>query len=150
MFSLNVDYPNFDEEVKILLTTTQDDEEKLNKVISAEEIVSIQSAVRHIPVAQSVAEYAVRLVGATRPDRDGAPALTNKYLRWGAGPRACQYLALAGKVYAALEGRFNVSVEDIKFAAESVLRHRIILNYHAEADNRTPENIIAELLETVQ
>jgi MoxR-like ATPase len=150
MFSLNVDYPNFDEEVEILLTTTQDDEEKLNKVISAEEIVSIQSAVRHIPVAQSVAEYAVRLVGATRPDRDGAPALTNKYLRWGAGPRACQYLALAGKVYAALEGRFNVSVEDIKFAAESVLRHRIILNYHAEADNRTPENIIAELLETVQ
>jgi MoxR-like ATPase len=150
MFSLNVDYPNFDEEVEILLTTTQDDDEKLNKVISAEEIINIQSAIRNIPVPKSVAEYAVKLVSATRPGREGVPPLTDKYLRWGAGPRACQYLALAGKVYAALEGRFNVSIEDIKFAAESVLRHRIVLNYHAEADNRTPENIIEELLETVQ
>ncbi|NOY75319.1 MAG: AAA domain-containing protein [Kiritimatiellaeota bacterium] len=146
MFSLNVVYPKFEEEVEVLLTTTRDNEERLEKVVGADEIIALQTAIRHIPVPRSVAEYTVKLVSATRPNAEGTPDFINKYLRWGAGPRACQYLALAGKVHAAMKGRFNVALDDIKNAAYSVLRHRIILNYQAEADMRTPENVIEELL----
>jgi len=149
MFSLNVDYPTFDEEVSILQLTTTDEEEELNKVITAQEIIALQNAIRHIPVPKSVAEYAVKLVRSTRPDGDDALSFVKKYLRWGAGPRACQYLALAGKVYAALDGRYNVAVEDIKRAAYSVLRHRIVLNYQAEAEQRTEENIIDEIISSI-
>jgi MoxR-like ATPase len=147
MFSLNVTYPKFNEEVEILLSTTQNKTEKLEKVVTANEIINLQTAVRDIHTPQSVAEYAVRLASSTRPHTANAPELVNKYLRWGAGPRASQYLALAGKVYAGMDGRFNVAIEDIKRSAMPVMSHRIILNYQAEADMRTPENIIEELLE---
>ena len=146
MFSINVPYPEFDEEVDILLSTTQDHQEPLEKVISADEIVALQSAVRCIAVPRSVAEYAVKLVAATRSGAS-SPDFVDKYIRWGAGPRACQYLALAGKVYAALDGRYNVAIDDIRRAAHSVLRHRVIINYQAEADMLTPEDIIDKLLE---
>ncbi len=149
MFSLNVDYPKFDEEVELLLTTTQDELEKLNKVVTAEEIMNLQAAIRHIAIPKSVAEYAVKFVSATRPKEAEAFPFVKKYIRWGAGPRACQYLALAGKVYAAREGRFNVAIDDINQAGNSVLRHRIILNYRAEADEQTPENIIKEIIENL-
>ncbi len=146
MFSINVTYPEFNEEVDILLSTTQDHQEPLYKVIDAEEMVALQSAVRCVPVPRSVAEYTVKLVSATRPGPN-SPDFIDKYIRWGAGPRACQYLALAGKVHAALDGRFNVAIEDIQRSAHSVLRHRVMINYQAEADMLTPENIIDQLLE---
>ncbi len=146
MFSLNVSYPKFDEEVELLLTTTQDEQPELNKVVTAEEIVALQHAIRHITVPRSVAEYAVKLVRATRPNEEEATQYVKDYLRWGAGPRACQYLALAGKVYAVRDGRYNVAIEDINKAANSVLRHRIILNYRAEADGKTPESIIEKII----
>jgi MoxR-like ATPase len=147
MFSLNVRYPTFDEEVRILRETTTDEMEELKPVIDAKTILDAQAAIRKIPVPSSVAEYAVKLTRATRPDAKDASPVTAKYIRWGAGPRACQYLALAGKVRAALDGRYNVSDEDIRFAAEPVLRHRIVLNYQAEADLRTPDDIIKEIAE---
>ncbi len=150
MFCLNVNYPDFSDEVEILLSTTRDHQEPLEKVITPEEIMELQAAIREIPVPQSVAEYAVRLVRATRPDDESSPEVSRKYLRWGAGPRASQYLAIAGKVYAVLDGRYNVSVDDIQQAAHAVLRHRIILNYQAQADQQTPETIINTLLEVIK
>ena len=151
MFSLNVSYPSYEDEIGILLTTTRDDLPPLEKVISAAEIVEIQSAVRQVHVSRSVAEYTVRLVRATRPeDGENVPPEVKKYIRWGAGPRACQYLALAGKVYAVLDGRLNVSIEDIHQAANPVLRHRLILNYHAEADRVLPEDLIGKLIKAVK
>ncbi len=150
MFCLNVDYPTFRDEVDILLSTTRDHQEPLEKVITPDEIIALQAAIREVPVPQSVAEYAVRLVRATRPDEESSPEVSRKYLRWGAGPRASQYLAIAGKVYAVLDGRYNVSVEDIRQAAHAVLRHRVILNYQAQADQQTPETIINTLLEQIR
>jgi MoxR-like ATPase len=150
MFCLNVDYPSFEDEVNILLSTTQDQQEELNQVVTPEEIINIQKAIRKIPVPTSVAEYAVRLVSATRPDAETSPEISKKYLRWGAGPRASQYLAIAGKVYAVLDGRYNVSVEDIRMAAHAVLRHRLILNYQAQADLQTADTIIDTLLKQIK
>ena len=150
MFSLNVDYPKFDEEVRILRETTTDELEELTPVIDAKLILDAQAAIRKIPVPLSVAEYAVRLARATRPTEKDASSVAVKYLRWGAGPRACQYLALAGKVRAALDGRYNVAKEDIQFAANPVLRHRIVLNYQAEADLRTPDDIVKEIVGTLE
>ena len=149
MFCLNVDYPAFNDEVDILLKTTVDEDEALDCVISAEELILFQTALRQVPVPKSVAEYAVRLVRATRPGKD-APDFVNSYLRWGAGPRACQYLALAGKIYAVLDGRLNVAVEDVKKAAHSVLRHRLILNYKAEAERVSTDSMVDELLAKVK
>jgi len=149
MFSLNVVYPKFDEEVQILLSTTQNNSPQINKVVSAQQIIETQSALREIHIPHSVAEFAVKLASSTRPNNDNSHDFIKKYLRWGAGPRACQFLALAGKVYASLDGRFNVAYEDIVKAAHSVLAHRLVLNYHAEADLRTPYSIIDELLEKI-
>jgi len=150
MFCLNANYPNFEEEVEILLTTTVDEEAPLATVINANEFVLLQLALRQVPVPRSVAEYAVKLVRATRPGASGSLPMIDKYLRWGAGPRACQYLALAAKVYAVLDGRLNASAADVKKAAHSVLRHRLILNYKAEAEQLTQDSIIDELLKTVK
>ena len=149
MFCLNVDYPEFEHEVDILLMTTQDEQEDINKVISAGELIEMQSAVRNIPVPRSVAEFATRLVRGTRPNQSGSWDFVNKYIRWGAGTRACQYLALAGKVFAALDGRLNVAVEDIIKASHPVLRHRVIINYRAEADGLSVEDIINELIQNL-
>lgn len=145
MFCLNVDYPAFTDETDILLATTQDYREPLNKVVTGEELTAMQAAVRQIPVPRSVAEFATELVRATRPGRDDSPDFVNNYVRWGAGTRACQYLALAGKVFAVLDGRLNVAVEDIIKASCPVLRHRVIINYRAEADGLGVERIISEL-----
>ena len=150
MFNLRVDYPSHADEVKILLQTTMDAELPLEKVWTGEEMLALQKAVRQIPVPQSVAEYAVSLVQATRPNGATSPEFVKRYLQWGAGPRASQYLALAGKVFAVLDGRFNVAVEDIQRSAKLVLRHRLITNYRAEADHETTDTIIDKLLQTVK
>ena len=149
MFNLRIDYPSHDEEVRILLETTQNIEAPLSKVWTAAEMLALQRAVRQIPVPQSVAEYAVSLVQTTRPTGPKSPEFVKKYLQWGAGPRASQYLALAGKAFAALDGRFNVAKEDIQRSAKLVLRHRIITNYRAEADHETPDTVIEKLVKAM-
>ena len=145
MFCLHVGYPSRDEEVQVLLRTTGVAEEAANEVLRGEKILAIQTAIRGVIVPQSVAEYAVDLVRRTRPGSADAPESVKRYVRWGAGPRASQYLALAGKVHATLDGRFNVAREDIAAAAALVLRHRLILNYRAEADGVTADRIVNEL-----
>ena len=150
MFNLRVDYPSHAEEVRILHETTGSEACPLEKIWTGAEILALQHVVRQVPVAPSVADYAVSLVQATRSSNPQAPVFIHRYLQWGAGPRASQYLALAGKVFAVLDGRFNVAMEDIRRSAKLVLRHRLITNYRAEAENQTVDMIIDRLLETVK
>jgi MoxR-like ATPase len=149
MFCLNLGYPSAAEEIRILQETTGTAPDRLSPVFTAETLIALQRAVRFVHVPASAAEYAVRLVQATRPDSPSAPAIVKRCLQWGAGPRATQSLALAAKAAAALEGRLNCAVEDIAAAAKTVLRHRIILNYRAEADQLGADHVIDELLKTV-
>jgi len=149
MFNLRVDYPSHAEEVRILLETTSNVVEPLQKIWTGAEMLALQRVVRQVPVAPSVAEYAVSLVQATRPNGTTAPDFVKRYVQWGAGPRASQYLALAGKAFAVLDSRFNVAREDIQRAAKLVLRHRLITNYRAEADNQTVDAIIDRLVGSV-
>jgi MoxR-like ATPase len=150
MFNLRVNYPSHDEEVQILLTTTSGTPAPLRKIWTGKELVALQRAVRQIPVPESVAHYAVSLVQATRPENTASLDYVKRFVQWGAGPRASQYLALAGKVFAVLGGRFNVAREDIQRAAKMVLRHRIILNYRAEAEKLTVDALIERLLEDLK
>jgi MoxR-like ATPase len=146
MFNLRVDYPNRADEIQILQETTRDDAKTVNKVLTGEHLLALQHCVRQIPVPASVAEYAVDLVQSTRPNSATSPDFINKYVQWGAGPRASQYLALAGKALAVMDGRFNVALEDIAASAKLVLRHRMITNYRAEADQITVDSLIDRLL----
>ncbi len=150
MFCLNLDYPTAAEETRILQETTGAAATELKPVFTAQTLSALQRAVRLVHVPTSAAEYAVRLVQATRPANAAAPAVVKRCLQWGAGPRATQSLALAAKAAAALEGRLNCAVDDIAAAAKVVLRHRIILNYRAEADQMTADKVIEELLKTVK
>ena len=137
MFGLEIGYPSSEDELKIMLNTTAAPLPPLEKVISAEELLRMQEAIRFIPIPESVAQFATRIVRATRPAKENTSSTASKYIRWGAGPRAGQCLALAGKAFAAFDGRFNVAREDILKALEPVMRHRVILNYRAESDNRS-------------
>jgi MoxR-like ATPase len=150
LFCLNVSYPSAEEELRIFQMPSIEDAPPLQKVLTAAEIIGIQKAVASVPVPQSVAEYAVKLTRATRPEDNDSPAFVKKYLRWGAGPRACQHMGLAAKIFAVIKGRLNVSLEDVKTAAYPVLRHRIITNYNAEADRMSPDNIISELISNLK
>ena len=146
MFNLAIDYPTHDEEVEIMLRTTLGHETSLKKIVGSEKLIALQSVVCQIPIPRSVADYTVALVRSTRPKAEGAPKLTQRYVQWGAGPRASQCLALGGKVLAALDGRFNVAREDIDSVAKLVLRHRLITNYHAEAEAITIDMLIDDLI----
>ena len=146
MFNLRVDYPSREDEIQILHETTRDEIKPVDKVLTGEQLLALQHCVKQIPVPPSVAEYAVDLVQSTRPASDSAPDFIKKYIQWGAGPRASQYLALAGKALAVLDGRFNVAREDIQLSAKLVLRHRLIANYRAEADQVTVDQIIERLV----
>jgi MoxR-like ATPase len=146
MFNLQVDYPSREDEIQILHETTRDEIRPVSKVLTGEQLVAIQHCVKQIPVPPSVAEFAVDLVQSTRPASASAPDFIKKYIQWGAGPRASQYLALAGKALAVLDGRFNVAREDIETSAKLVLRHRLITNYRAEADQVTIDQIIDQLV----
>jgi len=150
MFNLRVDYPNRADEIQILLETTREDVKTVNKVLTGEDLLALQHCVRQIPVPTSVAEYAVDLVQSTRPASATSPDFIKKYVQWGAGPRASQYLALAGKALAVLDGRFNVAREDIIASAKLVLRHRMITNYRAEADQITVDALIDKLLAAIK
>ncbi|MDX1617471.1 MAG: MoxR family ATPase [Balneolaceae bacterium] len=148
MFNLWLDYPSLDEEMDIVSQTTSPQEESVQSVLESSQILELQGLVREVPVPEGVLNYAVRLVGMTRPNSEIAPEFINKYMSWGAGPRASQYLILGGKARALTHGRFNVTEEDIVALAKPVLRHRIINNYAAEAEGLTSDKLIEKLIET--
>ncbi len=142
MFNIWVDYPTYDEEIAIVKSTTTDTSSALSSILSGEEIMYFQNLVRRIPVPESVYEYAVKLVAKTRKDSPHAHPLTEKYLDWGAGPRASQYLIIGAKCHAAVNGKYSPDIEDVKAVAFAILRHRIVRNYRAEAEGYTLESII--------
>lgn len=145
MFMLWLDYPSFEEEVDILKRTTTGKTAEVRQILSMKDILSIQSLVRNIPVSDNVYEYVVKLVGKTRlslPNNEKA----KKYLSWGAGPRASQYLIMGAKCHAALTGKYSPDIEDVNAVAVPVLRHRIVLNYSAQAEGFTTESIIKDLI----
>ena len=146
MFNLKVDYPSFDEEVEIVKNTTSNINNSVSEVLSSGEILKIQNLIRKIPVADNVVEYAVKLVAKTRPDSDFAPEDVKKYLSWGAGPRASQFLVLAAKCHAAINGKYSPDIEDVKAISYPILRHRIVRNYKAEAEGMSLEKLIYSLL----
>lgn len=146
MFNIWVDYPEFDEELAIVKSTTSDSKVELNQIITGEEIEAYQNLIRRVPVADNVLEYAVKLVGKTRVNSPFAPEITKKYISWGAGPRASQYLIVGAKTHALLNGKFSPDIEDVKAVAKPILRHRIIRNYKAEADGYSMDKLIEELL----
>lgn len=150
MFSLRIDYPDFDSELRVMCETTGSSQQKPEKAITAAELIAFQNAIRCIPVPESVAKFAVRLVRASRPGSPEKLEFVEKYVKWGAGPRACQYLALAGKALAALDGRFNVSEADILKAAPPVMRHRLLLNFRAKSEGVDADRIIQGLVKAVR
>ncbi len=146
MFNTLLDYPGFDDEVNIVRSTTSDIETGIENVLSAEEIIYYQELIRKVPVNDNVLKYAVNLTSATRPGKELSHELATKYINWGVGPRASQYLIVGAKTHAVLNGKFSPDIEDIKAVAHPVLRHRLIKNYKAEAEGITIDNIISELL----
>ena len=146
MFNLKVDYPSFEEEVQIVKQTTSNHQDSLSETLSAQDILKIQNLIPKIPIADNVVEYAVRLVGKTRPESDLSSAEIKKFLSWGAGPRASQYLVLAAKAHGAISGKYSPDIEDVKAVALPILRHRIVRNYKAEAEGMTIEKIVDSLL----
>ncbi|NNM95705.1 MAG: AAA family ATPase [Bacteroidia bacterium] len=146
MFNIWVDYPAYTNEVQIVKATTFDKEVKLNKILQADEIIFFQNLVRKLPVADNVIEYAVKLAASTRPQNESAPQQVKDYIVWGAGPRASQFLIIGAKCHAALRGKYSPDIEDVNAVALPVLRHRIVRNYKAEAEDITVDAIIKRLL----
>ena len=146
MFAINLVYPTYEEEVAIVKATTTEKSVAVEALFSAEDIVSYQQLIRRIPVADNVVEYAVALVGKTRPAGDAAPQIVKDYIDWGAGPRASQNLILAAKTHAALNGKYSPDIEDVQAVAQGILGHRLIKNYKAEAEGLTLKEIIKSLL----
>ena len=145
MFNLMLDYPSYEEEIDIVKNTTVGKDVEVNAVLSPEEILYFQQLVRRVPVPDNVYEYAVNLVAKTRPHTDKAHELANRYLSWGAGPRASQYLIIGAKANALLTGKYSPDIEDVQRVAIPILRHRIIRNYTAEAEGVGIEEIIDAL-----
>lgn len=145
MFNVHLGYPSFEDELTIVKNTTSNNEVKLNKIINASQIQYFQKLVRNIPVTDNVVEYAVKLVSKTRPNTSLATEEVNKYVNWGAGPRASQFLIIGAKCHAAITGKYAPDIEDVQAVAEAILRHRIVRNYRAEAEGLSIENIIKNL-----
>ena len=150
MFNVLVDYPSGKEEIEIVKSTTTIQDYKLEKVWDSKEIVSFQKLVRRVPVSDHLVEYAVNLVRATRPNETDAADYIKNWVNWGAGPRASQYLILAAKTKAILDGRPTPGPEDVRFAAYPVLRHRIVTSFNAEADGIDTVEIIKRLLDSIK
>ncbi len=146
MFNLWLGYPSLSEEIKIVQTTTSNYIPEVSKVVSAHELIDFQNLVRKVPVAENVIEFAVNIVNKTRPDNTHSPQFIKNWISWGAGPRASQYLILAAKTKAIIEGRFTPNIDDVKFAMIPTLRHRIITNFSAEAEGINSVEIIKKLL----
>lgn len=146
MFNIWVDYPSFHEELEIVKNTTSNKKAEVRAAVSGEEIVFYQNLIRKMPVADNVVEYAVKLVGKTRPGGAMATELVNNFLSWGAGPRASQNLIIAAKCHAALNGKYSPDIENVKAVAVPILRHRIVRNYKAEAEGYSVERIVDSIL----
>ncbi|KAF0203046.1 MAG: MoxR-like [Bacteroidetes bacterium] len=146
MFNIWLDYPTFEQEIMVVKNTTSDKLAEPEVVISGNEILFFQELIRRIPVPDNVYEYAVRLAARTRPGTAKAHEWANKYLTWGAGPRASQYLILGAKCNAAINGKYSPDIEDVQAVATSILRHRIVRNYRAEAEGIGVKEIVNELL----
>jgi len=146
MFQVILDYPSFQEEVRIVRNTTGMQVTDLPKVMTGEDILHFQDLVRRVPVPDNVLEYAVGLVQKTRPGSKNAVAITNQYVSYGAGPRASQYLVLGAKCNALLNGKYSPDIEDVKAMTMSVLRHRVLRNYKAEAEGITQDELINRLM----
>ncbi len=147
MFNVLLDYPSFDEELMVVRNTTSDRNVDLSIVLSAEEILFFQDLIRKVPVTENVMEYAVHLASRTRPNTPGAHTIANEYISWGAGPRASQYLIIGAKAHAAIHGKYAPDIEDVNAIAYSILRHRIVRNYKAEAEGVTVESIVDKLVD---
>lgn len=142
MFNVKLDYPSFDEEVLIVNQTTVNQTSQVNRVLSGEEILAFQESIRHMPVPDNVVEYAVRLVTSSRTQ-------DNRYISWGAGPRASQYLIVGARCHAAIHGKYSPDAEDVNAVAFNVLRHRIVRNYYAEAEGVSTDDIVKTLIQQV-
>ncbi len=146
MFNLILEYPSFKEEIEVVKRTTTEITAQVDEVMNSDEILFFQQLIRKIPVADNVLEYAVNLVSKTRPDTDKAHDWANKFLNWGAGPRASQFLIVGAKTHAAIHGKFSPDIEDVKAVALPILRHRIVRNYKAEAEGISLDDIIIKLM----
>jgi len=149
MFNLWLDYPSFKDEIKIVETTTSQYKADLKKVLAAEEIINFQQLVRKVPVAENVIEFAVKIANMTRPSNGNSPQFIKDWITWGAGPRASQYMILAAKTKAVVEGRYTPAIDDVKIAMLPVLRHRIITNFSAEAEGIKSLDVIERLSKEV-
>ena len=145
MFNIQLNYPAFADELNIVRNTTSNKTVALQKIIHAEDIQYFQQLIRNIPVTDNVLEYAVKLASKTRPNSEFATEAVNKYISWGAGPRASQFLVLGAKCHAAVTGKYAPDIEDVQAVAEPILRHRIVRNYRAEAEGLSIEKIIKDL-----
>jgi MoxR-like ATPase len=145
MFAIHLDYPSFAEEVDVVKKTTSGFDVQVKPMFTANDIIEIQQLIRRVPVPDNVVEYAVNLVGKTRPQGNTAPEIIKNYVDWGAGPRASQNLVLAAKAHAIISGKFSPDIENIQAVAIGILRHRIIKNYKAEAEGVSEEQIIRKL-----
>ena len=150
MLNIVIDYLSEDDEVKVVTRTTSSNAEPVQKLFSGEQLIAFQEVVRRVPIAEDVARFAVRLSAASRPHRTGAPDFINEWVNWGAGTRAGQCLVLGGKTRALLAGRSHVTFDDIKALAPPVLRHRILVNYRAEAEGVSVDRVIERLLEAAK
>jgi MoxR-like ATPase len=149
MFNVNIGYLPEEDEVSVVKQTTSPQDIRFETVMSADEIVAFQRLVKQVPAADTVTRYAVRLVNASRPGTPAAPDFINKWVTWGGSLRASQFLILGGKARAILRGRYNVSCEDVRAVAPAVLRHRVLLNFQAEAEKVNSDQVIKQLIEAV-
>ncbi|HOT29408.1 MAG TPA: MoxR family ATPase [Candidatus Ozemobacteraceae bacterium] len=149
MFNVRIEYPPMEEEVTMVKATTGGSLPELKPVLSRTRILELQDMVRRVPVSDRVVKYAVSVAEATRPKKEGGLPFVNDFVTWGAGPRASQYLVLAGKARAVLQGRSYVSIEDVRALAYAVLRHRVLLNFNAEAEGINTDVIIERILAAV-
>lgn len=150
MFHLNVNYPTFEEEVKIVNETTIDKQIETKTVFSKQSIIKFQNLVLRVPIAENVVQYAVKLTSYTRPDKDNPVDFIKNWVKWGAGPRASQYLIVGAKAKAILEGKPAPDINDIQMLAPDILRHRVLLNFNAEAEGLKVDDIIKKLIEYIE
>lgn len=150
MFNLWLNYPSYEEEIKVVQTTTSSYNAQLNKVVTAQEILTFQDLIRRVPVADNVIQFAVKVSNMTRPVNGSSPQFIKQWITWGAGPRASQYSILAAKSRAVIQGRFTPIIDDVKAVMLPVLRHRIITNFSAEAEGISSVDVIKKLLEETE
>ncbi|MCC6691468.1 MAG: AAA family ATPase [Bacteroidia bacterium] len=146
MFNVMLDYPKYDEEIRVVKNTTSDYKVQLTKILTTDEIIYFQELVRRVPITDNVLEYAVSLARKTRPESSEASEKVSNYLSWGAGPRASQFLAIGAKCNAILNGKYAPDIEDVKSVAPAILRHRVVRNYKAEAEGISVDSIIKSLI----